>query len=255
MADFVKKTMMGYPVVRGGQSDPDCTHVILTKKEYEQILWERTLAEQEAEIAKSNAAREINEAQSRAAFEAQQTVQKAKKAIEGWRAALEAEKAESGRQRALNANLLRIAKERANADRKLKPKKEHTGYGVVFSGEKDYRYKIGRRNMITVRLWETVIQSPYTVDMPEDLARSQIKEELIRKDDAGVSLINRIGVNRYYPGSYADMVDDPQWCEELENSNIMLELNLRVNFRSGYWEAVFFHTKPLGVVPKDMRVN
>ena len=49
----------------------------------------------------------------------------------------------------LNENLLRIARERANADRKLKPKKEHTGYVVVSSTEKEYRYKINRRDFET----------------------------------------------------------------------------------------------------------
>lgn len=34
-------------------------------------------------------------------------------------------------QRHLNENLLRISRERANADRGLKPKKEHTGYVVM----------------------------------------------------------------------------------------------------------------------------
>ena len=38
-------------------------------------------------------------------------------------------------QKGLNANLLRISRERANADRSLRPKKEHTGYAVVRSME------------------------------------------------------------------------------------------------------------------------
>lgn len=33
------------------------------------------------------------------------------------------------------------------------------------------------------------------------------------------------------------------------------ELKLRANFRAGYWEASFLHTKPLGVVPPEMRVR
>ena len=44
----------------------------------------------------------------------------------------------------LNKNLLRIARERANADRKLRPKKTHTGYVVLTSSEKEYRYKTMR---------------------------------------------------------------------------------------------------------------
>ena len=60
---------------------------------------------------------------------------------------LAAERAESAHQRALNANLLRISRERANADRKLKPKKEHTGYVVVVSEETDHQYKDGNRHV------------------------------------------------------------------------------------------------------------
>ncbi|WP_289466172.1 hypothetical protein, partial [Klebsiella pneumoniae] len=43
---------------------------------------------------------------------------------------LSAERAEKEYQKRLNENLLRISKERANAARKLKPKKEHSGYVV-----------------------------------------------------------------------------------------------------------------------------
>ena len=33
MAEFVKKTALGYKAVQGGQSDYECTHAILTKAE------------------------------------------------------------------------------------------------------------------------------------------------------------------------------------------------------------------------------
>ena len=55
MADFVRKTMMGYSPVRGGYSDPECTHVILTKEEYDQILREKVQAEQSARDVKYKA--------------------------------------------------------------------------------------------------------------------------------------------------------------------------------------------------------
>ena len=34
IAEFVKKTVLGYKEAPGGQSDPECTHVILTLDEY-----------------------------------------------------------------------------------------------------------------------------------------------------------------------------------------------------------------------------
>lgn len=44
--------------------------------------------------------------------------------------------------------------------------------------------------------------------------------------------------------------DEP---EEHKEENIMLLPHFRANFKTGYWEAVFSHTRPLGVVPWDMR--
>ena len=64
MAEFVKKTMMGYKEVPGGASDPECTHVILKEKEYEQQLRKISVAEQEARNAKYDADQEIRQVRS-----------------------------------------------------------------------------------------------------------------------------------------------------------------------------------------------
>ena len=63
MSEFVKRTMMGYKEVPGGHSDPECTHVILTLKEYDQILQEKRKAEMDATIAKSNADKAVAKAE------------------------------------------------------------------------------------------------------------------------------------------------------------------------------------------------
>ena len=160
MARFVKDGAFGYKAVPGGQSDPECTHVILTLKEYDKLLQEKARAEQEARSTKYSAEREIEEAKRAARYTAQKAAEEARQTVAGIESALAAERAESAHQRALNVNLLRIAKERANADRKLKPKKEHTGYVVVFSEEIDHQYKDGNRHVKRVLLWKTVIQSP-----------------------------------------------------------------------------------------------
>lgn len=263
MSEFVKKTMIGYKTLDGGHSDPECTHVILTLKEYDDLLKEISQAEQKARKTKREADREIDAAKRDADYKIRQTVEQANQAVKSWSEALDAERAESGHLRSLNENLLRIAKERANADRKLKPKKEHTGYSVVLSTEKEYRYGKGK-NMAKVMLWETVIQSPYSIDLPEGLVRKQITDELTQVNEDGDKLINRIGIDSYYPGSYASLLQkkmkfdwygEPEEDEEPMRENIMLKPYFRANFRAGYWEAVFFHTKPLGVVPADMRAK
>ena len=266
MSEFVKKTMMGYREVSGGQSDPECTHVILTVAEYAKLLRKITDAEQEALTTKYKAEREIDAARNDADYKIRQTIEKANQTVKSCGEALDAERAESNHLRSLNENLLRIAKERANADRKLKPKKEHTGYSVVFSTEKEYRYGKGK-NMKKVMLWETVIQSPYSIDLPEGLVRKQITDELTQENEVEDKLINRIGIDGFYPGSYAALLqkrweldrygesEDDEEPEVPTGENIMLKPYFRANFRAGYWEAVFFHTKPLGIVPADMRAR
>ena len=62
MARFVKDGAFGYKAVPGGQSDPECTHVIMTLKEYDKLLQEKARAEQEARSTKYSAEREIEEA-------------------------------------------------------------------------------------------------------------------------------------------------------------------------------------------------
>ena len=254
MARFVKEGTFGYKVVLGGQFDQECTHVILKLKEYNKLLQEKERAEQKARNTKYNAERAIDKAKREASCTAQKAAEEARQTVADMKEALAAERAESAHQRALNVNLLRIAKERANADRKLKPKKEHTGYVVVFSEEIDHQYKDGNRHVKRVLLWKTVIQSPYVVDFPEEQVREQILEELLRKNEDGYRLIDRLGINGIYNKGYGSMIEDKRWCAEPDKYNIMLKPKFRVNFRSGYWEVICLHTKPLDVVPKDMRV-
>lgn len=253
MSEFVKKTVIGYKEVPGGNSYPECTHVILTKKEYEEIVREISTAEQKARNAKYDAEKQIREAQQNARYEAQKAAEEAQKAVDGMKDTLAAETAEKGYQQRLNANLLRISKERANAERKLKPKKEHTGYVVTASEEKDYSYREGSRRWNKVKLWETVLQSPYGVDYTEEQARKLIQEDLFPSEDEW--LIAKIGITARYGGTYEDMIDDRKLSAEFRKNNILLgrQKRLRANFRVGYWEMVFMHTKPLGIVPADMR--
>ena len=134
ISKFVRETAFGgYKEVQGGHSDPACSHVILTAKEYDDLLQKMSQAEQRARDERYKADNEKREAYNRE----QRTIQEANQTIEAWKTALEEEREKSAYLKGLNENLLRIARERANAERKLKPKKEHTGYLVVSSGEKN----------------------------------------------------------------------------------------------------------------------
>lgn len=85
MSEFVKKTMIGYKELDSGRSNPECTHVILTVKEYDNLLQKIADAEQETRNEKRKAEEEKRASQNRE----QQTIQKANQVIEKWEKALE----------------------------------------------------------------------------------------------------------------------------------------------------------------------
>ena len=251
---FAKKTTFGgYKEVSGGESDPECTHVIMTRDEYHRLLKEIRQAQQETRDIRISADNAVADIKRDANYRIQQAETEAQKSISSLKQELSAEQAESEYQRQLNVNLLRISKERANADRKLRPKKEHSGYVVVSSIEKEYRYRDHYRGTQTVTLWETTVQSPYSVDFTEEQAREQMKE-MARSDENGESLMRKIGIEYCYGDAYEKMLKDQGWKNH-EGYNIMLDSRMKANFRTGYWETIFLHTLPLDVVPKDMRAE
>lgn len=164
---------------------------------------------------------------------------------------MERKTAEIADQRALNANLLRISRERANADRGLRPKKVHTGYVVVMSSEKEIRYKNGRNKLLTAKVWETVLQSPYSVDFTENQARQLIEEDLLARKNG---LLADVGITMICSGSsYENLIETENWKEIKAAHNTLFSRQLRANYRVGYWEYIIQHTKPLGIVPIEMR--
>lgn len=253
MSEFVRKNALGiYKEVQGGQSDPECTHVILKKDEYENLLYKIRMAEQETRNAKSDAEKKIKKINTDSEYKISHAEETAKNQVEEIEQELRLAEKEIEYQKELNKTLLRISKERANADRKLKPKKEHSGYVVTASSEKEYSFKDGRK-LRKILLWETVLQSPFVIDFTEEQARKQIFENLFAKDEDGKWLIEKIGINANYAAGFAKMLDNEEWKREYKHYNVMLERKLRMNFRSGYWEISFLHTKPLLCVPKEMR--
>ena len=227
---------------------------IIEVSEYAGLQQEISNAKQAARNAEYNADKKIHQIQSEAQSRITDAEKKIAKNTAEWEKKLAAEQQESALQRGLNANLLRITKERANAERDLKPKKEHTGYVVLTSVEKESRYKDSYGHPRTITLWETAMETPYTVDFEAEQVRGLIRE-LTQEDEDGNWPIRRIGITGNYPGKYANMIQDKEWREDYEKYNVMLERWLRANYRSGYWELVFLHTKPLAVVPPDMRAR
>ena len=126
--------------------------------------------------------------------------------------------------------------------------------GLTSEDEDILNYKDSYGHPQTITLWETAMETPYTVDFEAEQVRSLL-QELSQDDEDGNWPIYRIGITGNYPGKYANMIQDKEWHEKYKEHNVMLERWLRANYRSGYWELVFLHTKPLAVVPPDMRAG
>ena len=257
LSEYVKKTMIGYKEVPGGASDPECSHVVLTKIEYDQLCQEKARAEVASCNIKYEAEQNIKRVRDDAQYRVHQAEAEAQKKIATVEQELVKAQREIVYQRGLNKNLLRISKERANAERKLKPKKLHTGYVIVSTGEKDYSYKKDRKQWGRARLWETILQSPYSVDFTEEQARKQIREDLFGEGENSSWLISGLDITAAFGGRYEDLIELEAWATKYNMQNIALkpELKLKAGFRSGYSEASFLHTKALGVVPADMRLR
>lgn len=255
MPRFVKERLLGgFADISGDQNNPECTHVLLTKEEYMRFLQEKAKTEQEKRFAEGEAREKIRMAEQELEYRTAAVEKFAKEKIQQVEQELDAERSESAYQRSLNENLLRISRERANADRRLRPKKEHTGYVVVSSAEKEISYKDYYGKNKKVMLWETVLQSPYSVDFTEEQARHQMQELFKRRENGGW-LISQIGISATYGKGYAELIREKEWKSDVSKRNILLSRRLRANYRARYWEMIFLHTKPLSVVPKNMRVR
>ena len=255
MADFFKKLPFGgYAPVRGGYSDYECTHVIITKNEYTDMINKLHHMEKEknslSEKYSNDVARRAADIKRSAEDEIFRVKQSYKMKYGDIENQLLRARKDADYQRSLNRNLLRITKERANADRQISRKKEHTGYRVINSEEFNYMHSESRGHNSVV-LWKTVIQTPYSVDFSENEAREQTKE-LFTKDEDGDWLIHRLGINGYYGHGYENMLQDSNWNDH-EKYNVVVSKKLKANYRDGYWEVIIIHTKPLGIVPKEMR--
>ena len=243
MAEFVKKTALGYKAVPGGYSDPECRYVILTKNEYSDLNREIAQAEREKTQA-SNSIRQIQtDANKKIRLIEEQAEEQIKQALNK----VDIANDEIAYQVNLNKNLLRINKEKSNAERKLRPKKEHTGYVVISSQEKEIRYRSGKQ-MLPAVVWETVLQSPYSIEFSEEQARKQIYGELLTND--GGWMLGEIGIISTYMALFEEMVE--KFGKTIYDTNRAYSGRLRANYKAGYWEYIVLHTLPLGQVPKNM---
>ena len=234
MAESMYKSLMGWSVA---DSKHPGTHKLMTDEEYVDLISDLGAARREKTETERRAAAAIKKAQEEARIEIKECEEAAQERIAEKEAELAAAKREIEFQKNLNANLLRISRERANADRKLKPKKEHTGYVVISSQEKEIRYKVGKKTYPAV-IWETVLQSPYNIEFTEEQARKMIFEELLT-NNGGWKLAD-IGITNRFKGDFNEMVENLK--DEVYKANRAFNQRLRANYKAGYWEYIVQHT-------------
>ena len=235
--------MVGYKAVAGGSSDPECTHVILTLDEYDELYQRIRTAINDGKRTKEEAARAAATSAANAEKAVKKIQEEAERKIEQLQKQLNVEQEAKIYQMGLNQRLLDISRERSNADRNIRPKKERSGYVVLSSRQKKYRYRANQHDMEEVYLWETVIQTPYSVEFTAEQAMTETRE-LFARDENGEWLIGKLGIRGEYSGKYEDMIDDPR-CATWMDYNIIVEKIFNANVKAGYWEIIITHTKPL----------
>lgn len=144
--------------------------------------------------------------------------------------------------RARNRNLSRIERERANAERELRPKKEHTGYVVLLSKQTntDCTPMEGVCRNSLDQEWETRIQTPWDTEYLEEEARENTLRELFF---GRTPLLVNLGI---YPNGYGmDAID-------YYDHGRVTGYRMSIDYRTRYWEITIKHTRPLGIVPEEM---
>lgn len=251
MADRVYKTLTG-GLRREDEKHP-ATHIILTVEEYEELRKELKAAI----YMKDETERDAKEYKKKVDEEARTIVRQAEKKVDEITKSLDTEKQNRVYQEKLNKNLLRINKERSNAERKLQPKKEHTGYVLLQSQEKEIR-NINPNERNPQLVWETSLQTPYTVELSADEAKTQIVNDMGNYQT--LALLSELGIERVLnnmsnrtPEEFRinRNISDERQLKDGENT--VIKTFLRQNFKNGYWEVIYQHTHNITYVPRNMR--
>ena len=251
--EYVKKSSLG-----GFRTceEKDATHILQTQDEYSEMISIATMYRDNSRIteAKEKKAREkwsglqsenrklLEEVSSlrRQLSHCSQGAQRAS-ALEKEKLALQdritnLEEAVKQAER-LNRNLLRICTERSNADRNVRPKKQHDGYLVLQSRE--WRERLLDKSILCT--WKSVIQTPYDASMEPEIAESKIFRDLVDH------VLGDLGVRRYVPADENGRCPLP---EKRASDNVLYCWRFNADYRSGYWSVIIYTINPLVVSPE-----
>lgn len=253
---FVKKNLGGYRECPGGYSDPECTHVIITRDEYSELIdnitWEKSKrinAESEAEKKIKKA---IEQAEQKIKTNTHLINQEYSEKVADLELRLEEAEWDVNTQKNLNRNLLRIMRERANAKRGILNKKEHLGYIVMNSRQYNQKYKEYSSNKTVFKeviTWKTTIQTPYDASVPINQIKGEIFEDLVHRGVLAELRVQQYSSDKALKGGgeYTVFKDD-----EGRIINGIYNTQYNANYKSGFWEIDIFHTKSIAV-PVEMR--
>lgn len=179
----------------------------------------------------------------------------------------------------------RVYKERENAKRGLHPKKEHTGYLLVFTNSFDHRFNLNGV-VRTEKLYQVVLQTPYTFDFDCYDAYNLIVNDLLFIDEEDDEcILTRLGAEyfsdskryeellecefvaareqiveyelRRYKEEHGyigyDTEDEIKKNVEYVELKYAFNMDVRRNGKEGYWEVSFQTNFPIETIPKNMR--
>ena len=160
----------------------------------------------------------------------------------------------------LTPNELRIMRQRANSKRGVIPKRSHDGYIVLSMRQTDEpcivdipdegfedrplewlrthsRLKSGRQSL---KVWKSIIQTPYPATLPWGVISGQIHEDLLFTvlPDLGCAGINEI-----------------ELTEAVKFKDTVFRMNGIANLKSSFWEIEICTLSPLFISEKRILTN
>lgn len=175
--------------------------------------------------------------------------------------------------------MLAIMKDKANAERKLYPKKEHSGYVFMYTSSESYRYR-EKGQWEEVELFKTSFQTPYAIEYPYEEILRACQDDFEGEKGLGIQIgitgsevlqcyedimtlenkaLRELNGEQSYRMLYPDEIQElekrrVEALDAISKNNYMIAPNLKANGLSGFWEFTFKHNKPLSPVPEHMRV-
>lgn len=242
--------MTGY---RASKPNESHTHMLYTVDEHDKQ--ENTIHQlkRDIEVLKAECSKEINKTIREANEHMKNAKENADKRINDIKNKLNEANEKAKHFENMNSNLIRIAKERANAQRKIKPKKEHNGYVLQNIEEAVYIHKdTNKRKFITTNLpcWRVRFQTPYIISLDIKTVKSTVDNDFRNK----ISQI--IGIGTFFKEKNFDLNDyttetvNNLWTDKEEYKNFIFKTNFKLNAIKGFWEVEYWVRDMIEVTPE-----